>query len=66
MALTLVERVEIVLLSGRQGWCILLKSENYRLLCYCRSQYVEPDPHKHGKATEKMRRCRGEHTEHIL
>jgi hypothetical protein len=27
MALTLDERVEIVLLSGRQGWCMLLKSE---------------------------------------
>jgi hypothetical protein len=27
MALTLDERVEIVLLSGRQGWCVLLKSE---------------------------------------
>jgi hypothetical protein len=27
MALTLDERVGIVLLSGRQGWCTLLKSE---------------------------------------
>jgi hypothetical protein len=27
MALTLDERVEIVLLSGRHGWCTLLKSE---------------------------------------
>jgi hypothetical protein len=27
MALTLDERVEIVLLSGRQGWCMLLKSD---------------------------------------
>jgi hypothetical protein len=27
MALTLDERVEILLLSDRQGWCILLKSE---------------------------------------
>jgi hypothetical protein len=27
MALTLDERVEIVLLSGRQGWYMLLKSE---------------------------------------
>jgi hypothetical protein len=27
MALTLNERVEIVLLSGRQGWCMLLKYE---------------------------------------
>jgi hypothetical protein len=27
MALTFDERVEIVLLNGRQGWCVLLKSE---------------------------------------
>jgi hypothetical protein len=27
MALTLDERVEIVLLSGRRGWRVLLKSE---------------------------------------
>jgi hypothetical protein len=27
MALTLDEKVEIVLLNGRQGWCMLLKSE---------------------------------------
>jgi hypothetical protein len=27
MELTLDERVEIVLLSGRQGWCMLIKSE---------------------------------------
>jgi hypothetical protein len=27
MALTLDERVQTVLLSGRQGWCMLLKSE---------------------------------------
>jgi hypothetical protein len=27
MALELDESVEIVLLSGRQGWCMLLKSE---------------------------------------
>jgi hypothetical protein len=27
LALTLDERVKIVLLSGRQGWCMLLKSE---------------------------------------
>jgi hypothetical protein len=27
IALTLNERVEIVLRSGRQGWCILLKSK---------------------------------------
>jgi hypothetical protein len=61
MALALVERVEIVLLSGCQGWCMLLKSEifvtlaeNYRLFCYCRFQYVEQNPYKHGKAAEKM------------
>jgi hypothetical protein len=27
MALTLDERVEIVLLNGPQGWCMLLKSD---------------------------------------
>jgi hypothetical protein len=27
MKLTLNERMEIVVLSGRQGWCMLLKSE---------------------------------------
>jgi hypothetical protein len=27
ITLTLEERVEIVLVSGRQGWCMLLKSE---------------------------------------
>jgi hypothetical protein len=27
MALTLDESIEIVLLSGHQGWCMLLKSE---------------------------------------
>jgi hypothetical protein len=27
MALTLDERLEMVLLSGPQGWCVLLKSE---------------------------------------
>jgi hypothetical protein len=29
MALTLDERLEIVLLSGRQGWCMLLKFETF-------------------------------------
>jgi hypothetical protein len=33
MALTLDERVEIVLLSGRQGWYVLLKSEIFVTLC---------------------------------
>jgi hypothetical protein len=32
---------------------------NYRLLCYCQFQYVKQNPHKHGKATEKMRRVSG-------
>jgi hypothetical protein len=62
MVLTSDERVEIMRLSGRQGWCMLLKSEIFftlgrelQALCYCRSQYVEQNPHKHGKAAEKMR-----------
>jgi hypothetical protein len=33
MALTLDERVEIVLLSGRQGWSMLSKSEIFVALC---------------------------------
>jgi hypothetical protein len=63
MALTLDERVEVVLLSGRQGWTqrqvrmsLMPDILNYRLLCYCRSQYVEQNRHTHGKAAEKMRR----------
>jgi hypothetical protein len=32
MALPLNQRVEIVLLSGRQGWCMLLKSEIFVIL----------------------------------
>jgi hypothetical protein len=31
MALTLDERVEVVHLSGRQGWCMLLESEIFNL-----------------------------------
>jgi hypothetical protein len=50
MALRLDERVERVFLSG-----LMPDILNYRLLCYCRSQYVEQSPHKHGKADEKMR-----------
>jgi hypothetical protein len=66
MALTLDEGVEIVLLSGRQGWTHRQVADefmpdilNYRLLCYSRSQYVEQNTHKHGKAAEKMRRATG-------
>jgi hypothetical protein len=33
MALSLDETVEIVLLSGRRGWCMLLKSEIFVNLC---------------------------------
>jgi hypothetical protein len=58
MALTMDEGVEIVLLSGRQGWCMLLKSE-ISVTCYCRAECVEQNPHKHGKAAEKIRRVWG-------
>jgi hypothetical protein len=73
MTLTLDERVEIVLLSGvragpRSKWGMSLMPDilNYRLLCYCLSQYVEQNPHKRGKAAEKMRRVSGEHIEDIM
>jgi hypothetical protein len=66
MVLTLDERVDILLLSGRQGWCMLLKSEIFvtlgrelQILCHCRSQYVKQNPHKHGKAAEKKHRVSG-------
>jgi hypothetical protein len=62
MALTLDESVEILLLSGRQGCRMLLNAEIFvtsgRELD-CRSQYVEQNPHKYGKAAEKMRRVSG-------
>jgi hypothetical protein len=66
LASTLDERVEIVLLSGRQGWAQRQVADvfnarilKYGLLCYWRSQYVEQNPHKHGKAAEKMHRVSG-------
>jgi hypothetical protein len=67
VALTLDERVETVLLSGRQGWYALLKSEIFvtlsrelqALLCNSRSQHVKQNPHKCGKAAEKMLRVSG-------
>jgi hypothetical protein len=57
MALTLDETVEIVLLSCREGWCMLLKSEIFvtlgrelRTIVLLSIPKVEQNPHKHGKA----------------
>jgi hypothetical protein len=74
MALTLDERMEIVLLSGRQGWCVLLKSEIFRHL---RQRITDccttVDPNMLSKIrTDMVKRlrkcveCRGEHIEHII
>jgi hypothetical protein len=63
MALTLDERVEILLLSGRQGWTQSQVADEFNAthpelqtvvllsipICW------EQNPHKHGKAAEKMR-----------
>jgi hypothetical protein len=66
MALTLYERVAIVLLSGRQGCCMLLKSEIFvtlgrelQTVVLLWTQYVEKNRHKHGKAEIKCAKCRG-------
>jgi hypothetical protein len=66
MALTLDERVEIVLLSGRQGWTQRQVADEFnarhselQTVVLLQSQYVEQNPHKHGKAAEKMRRMSG-------
>jgi hypothetical protein len=63
MALTLDERVETMLLSGRQGWCMLLKLEIFvtlgrelQTVVLLSIPYVDQNPHKPGKAAEKMRR----------
>jgi hypothetical protein len=57
MALTLDERVETLHFAEfLKAQVYAVKSEIFVLLCYCRFQYVEQNPHKHGKAAEKM--CR--------
>jgi hypothetical protein len=73
LALTLDERVEIVLLSGRQGWCMQLKSEIFRTLGRELGCCATVDPNMLSKIRTNMvkRRikcveCRGEHIEHIM
>jgi hypothetical protein len=59
MALTLDERLEILLLSGRQGWTQRQVADEFN------ARHPERDPAthsavgKHGKAAEKMRRVLG-------
>jgi hypothetical protein len=73
MALTLDERVEMVLLSGRQGWCMLLKIRDLRHLRQrIRDCCATVDPNMLSKIRTNMVKrlrkcveCRGEHTEHI-
>jgi hypothetical protein len=70
MALILDERVEILLLSGRQGWCILLKSEIFITLGR-ELQTVDPNMLRKirtnvVKRLRKCVECRGEHIEHII
>jgi hypothetical protein len=75
MALTLDERVEIVLLSGRQGWTQRQVADEFNV------RHPERNPITHGavwklvkkfKGTNMVKRlrkcieCRGEHIEHIL
>jgi hypothetical protein len=52
---------EVVSDGPRGKWRMSLMPDilNDRLLCYCRSQYVEQNPHKRGKAAEKIRRVSG-------
>jgi hypothetical protein len=72
VALTFDERVEIVLLSGRQGWCMLLKSEIFvrqRITDYCAT--VDPNMLRkiRSNTVKRLRtcvECRGEHIEHIM
>jgi hypothetical protein len=60
LALTLDEREETLHFGdSRRHRCILInpifsspQAENYRLLYSCRSQYVEQNQRKHGKAAE--------------
>jgi hypothetical protein len=73
MALTLDERVEIVLLSGRQGWCMLLKYEIFVTLGRELHGCAAVDPNMLSKIRTNMVKrlrkcveCRGEHIEHIM
>jgi hypothetical protein len=73
MALRLDERVEIVLLSGHQGWCLLLKSDIFITLGRITDCCATLGPNMLSKiCTNMVKRlkkcveCRGEHIEHIM
>jgi hypothetical protein len=66
MTLALDKRVEIMLLSGRQGWTQRQVEDEFnarhpelQTVVLRRSQYVEQNPYKRSKAAEKMRRVSG-------
>jgi hypothetical protein len=74
MALTLDERMEIMLLNGRQGWCILLKIRELRHLSQRITNCCATVDHNMlnkirtnmVKLLRKCVECRGEHIEHIM
>jgi hypothetical protein len=59
MALTLDKRVEVVLLSGRQGWSQRQVVDEFNARHHERNPVTHSTAGKHGKATEKMRRASG-------
>jgi hypothetical protein len=59
MALTLDERVEIVLLSGPQGWTQRQVEDEFNARHPERNPITHSAEGKHGKAAEKMRRVSG-------
>jgi hypothetical protein len=58
-ALTLDERVEIVLLSGPQGWTQRQVADEFNAGHSERNPVTHSAVGKHGKAAEKMRRASG-------
>jgi hypothetical protein len=56
MALTLDERVEIVLLSGHQGWTQRQVADEIKATPSERNPITHSAVGKHGKAAEKVRR----------
>jgi hypothetical protein len=59
MALTLDERVEIVLLIGRQGWTQRQVADEFNARHPERNPVTQSAVGKHGKAAEKIRRVSG-------
>jgi hypothetical protein len=59
MALTLDERVEIVLLSGSQGWIQRQVADDFNSRQPERNPVTHSAVGKHGKAAEKMRKVSG-------